>query len=254
MVQLPFVEFLFAVAIGILAGFGCGILGIGGGSIMVPLIFHSFGVPIKEAIGTSSFIIVFSSIVALAVHWREKRVHPGLAFSLAVPGVLGAQVGARLTSVLPELSVKVVFAAVISALGVRMMLSEEAQDRDTPLFCGRRLCAAALIGLTGGVVSGMCGVGGAVCMVPLLHILLRVPIHVCVATGLVPVLFNAASASSVYFAKGLVNLRLGLMVGIGSIAASPLGARVSGRTHRDRLRRLFAVVLILSGISVLFRK
>ncbi|MCM8760121.1 MAG: sulfite exporter TauE/SafE family protein [Candidatus Omnitrophica bacterium] len=236
---------------GLVAGFICGLFGMGGGSLMVPAIVYVFDLPMKEAAGTSLFVIIFSAISALINYTRHKKVYPELAFFVVPSGILGAQVGAFLTSRLSDVLVQYIFVLVISALGIRMLFQKE---NDIP-YEGNHFnrIVAILIGLLAGFVSGLCGVGGAVLLIPLLYIFLKVPIHTCIGTALIAILFNAVSGSTGYMVRNLVNFRIGLMLAMGSTLAAPVGARISIRIKREKLRKIFAIVLIISGLSILFK-
>ncbi|MCM8820794.1 MAG: sulfite exporter TauE/SafE family protein [Candidatus Omnitrophica bacterium] len=236
---------------GIVAGFICGLFGMGGGSLMVPAIIYVFDIPMKQAVGTSLFVIIFSAISALINYIRHNKVYPKLAYFIVPSGILGAQVGAFLTSRLSDVLVKYIFVVVISGLGIRMFFQKE----NDGVCEGNNFnkIIAIVIGLLAGFVSGLCGVGGAVLIIPLLYIFLKVPIHTCIGTAVIAILFNAISGAAGYIVRNLVNFRIGLMLSIGSTLAAPLGARISIRTKKEKLRKIFAIVLILSGLAVLFK-
>ena len=112
----------------------------------------------------------------------------------------------------------------------------------------------SLIGLSGGIVSGMCGVGGAILIVPLLHLFINVPINICIGTTLIPIFFNALSGSIGYLARDLVEFRVGFLMAVGAVIAAPFGAKLSMKTRQKKLRKIFAVVLILGGLSILLKR
>ena len=236
---------------GIVAGFICGMFGMGGGSLMVPAIIYVFDLPMKQAVGTSLFVIIFSAISALINYIRHSKVYPKLAFFIVPSGILGAQSGAFLASRLSDNVVKYIFVGIIAGLGIRMFFQKENNGQCEKQEFNKT--AAVIIGLLAGFVSGLCGVGGAVLVIPLLYIFLKVPMHTCIGTAVIAILFNAISGATGYIVRGLVDFHIGLMLAIGSVVAAPLGARISINTPREKLRKIFAVVLILSGLSVLFK-
>jgi len=136
-----------------------------------------------------------------------------------------------------------------------MWRGKKADDcvRDTPEYACS-MWAACLVGLVGGIVSGMGGVGGAMVIVPLLHLFVGVPLHICVGTALVAVFFNALSGSVGYLMRGMVDARTAFIVACAAVVFAPLGARASMRLDQGRLRRVFAVVLMLAGAAVFLRK
>jgi uncharacterized protein len=239
------------LATGVIAGFICGLFGMGGGSLIVPAIVHVFSMPMKQAIGTSLFVIVFSAISALINYMRSKQIKTKLALFIVPSGMVGAQAGALLTSRLPEAAVKYIFIILVTLLGTKMLLQPE--DKAACEKTDYNKVSAILIGLSAGFVSGLCGVGGAVMIVPLLYIFLKVPMHACIGTSLIAIFFNSLSGSTGYIIRGYVDFRIGTLLAVSSMIAAPLGAKLSINTPRERLRRMFAVILILSGLSILIR-
>ncbi|MCX8082776.1 MAG: sulfite exporter TauE/SafE family protein [bacterium] len=237
---------------GLLAGFICGLFGMGGGSLMVPAIVYIFDFPIKQAVGTSLFVIIFSAISALVNYIKHNKVNTKLVFFIVPAGIAGAQAGAFITSRLSDVLVKYIFVLVITGLGIRMFFQKENNDEICKEDAFNKI-KALIIGLLSGFVSGLCGVGGAVLLIPLLYIFLKVPIHTCIGTAVVAILFNAISGATGYMVRGLVDFRTGIMLAIGSTVAAPLGAKISIRTEKEKLRKIFAVVLMLSGIAVLLK-
>ncbi len=238
---------------GIVAGFVCGLFGMGGGSLLVPAIFHVFDLPMKEAIGTSLFVIIFSAVSALINYARHNQVKAKIAFYIVPCGILGAQAGALLTDRLPETAVKYLFVILVTVLGIKMLFHPENKTSCKEGEMEYSKVSAILIGLFAGLVSGLCGVGGAVLLIPLLYIFLKVPMHACIGTALIAILFNSVSGAAGYIVRGYVDFRLGILLAIGSMAAAPLGAKLSINTPREKLRRMFAVILIISGLSILIR-
>lgn len=238
--------------IGIAAGLICGLFGMGGGSILVPVIVHFFDLPIKTAIGTSLFVIFFSSVSALINYTKSNNVEKKLIFYIVPSGIAGAQLGALMTSVMSDNAVKYIFVVLVCSLGLKMLFHPEnkAEESNKKQYNFKK---AAIIGLAAGLVSGLCGVGGAVLIIPLLYIFLKIPIHACIGTALVAILFNSASASAGYLLRDLVDIRTGILLAFGSAIAAPLGAKISINIPREKLRRAFSVILILSSLSILIK-
>lgn len=236
------------------AGFFSGLLGIGSGSIIVPFLYFLFSVPIKIAIGTSLFIIFFSSMAGFLVHLKEKNFDLKLAILLIISGVIGAQTGAHLTKTLPDLLVKILFILVIVSLGFKLLFTNTEKKTDDKGIYKLSIWKTLLIGFLGGVVSGLCGVGGAIFLVPLTHLILKVPIKVCIGTGLLVIFFNALSGTISYAISGYINYKIGLLFVIGALIFAPIGAKISVKTPRGLLRKIFGLFLILTPLLLFFKK
>ena len=87
---------LLSTVFGLVAGFSSGLLGIGGGVVMVPILVTLGKMPMHKAVATSMFIMIFTSIAGAGVKLTNGQVHPDLAIFLIIGIIIGAQVGARL--------------------------------------------------------------------------------------------------------------------------------------------------------------
>jgi len=87
---------IYSTILGLVAGFSSGLLGIGGGVVMVPILVTVGKIPMHKAVATSMFIMIFTSIAGAGVKFTQGYAHPDLALFLIIGIILGAQVGARL--------------------------------------------------------------------------------------------------------------------------------------------------------------
>ena len=250
-------HYLWAPLAGIFVGIESGLLGMGGGSILVPVLLFVFRLPIKEAIGTSLCIIVLTAFSGIIVHWKEKQVHLKLAIVMALTGVIGAQLGSYLNKIIPDNIIKLIFTVVVIIFGFKMWIGttnggKETFAANTNIRFNRSL--TSILGLIAGTASGLLGIGGALIMLPVMHIFLHIPMNICVGTSLFIVFFNSLSGAFGYIARGDANLKLAILIAVGSVAAAPFGAKLSVKISREKLRKIFAVVLVLAGIAILFKK
>ncbi|MCM8809668.1 MAG: sulfite exporter TauE/SafE family protein [Candidatus Omnitrophica bacterium] len=251
---------LIGLITGFFAGFICGLFGMGGGSLMVPMIYHFFGYlfPVnsrmKISIGTSLFVIIFSSISAIITYFKNKKIKTNLIFFIVPSGIIGSQLGAFLTSKLDDESVKYIFIFLTTTLGIRMFFASENDKNENPESNSYNKLAGILIGFFSGFISSVCGVGGAVLIIPLLYIFLKIPIHYAIGTALIVILFNSISGSIAYIIRNLVNLKIGLLLSITSVIGAQIGAKIGIKTPKNKLRKSFSIILIISGFSVLFKR
>jgi len=108
---------LLSKAFGLIAGFSSGLLGIGGGVVMVPILITIGKMPMHKAVATSMFIMIFTSIAGAGVKLTNGQVHPDLAFFLVIGIIIGAQVGARVVKRVNTIALQRIFGiAMIVAL------------------------------------------------------------------------------------------------------------------------------------------
>ena len=100
---------LLSTAFGLIAGFSSGLLGIGGGVVMVPILVTVGKMPMHKAVATSMFIMIFTSIAGAGVKLTNGQVHPDLAIFLVIGIIIGAQVGARLVQRVNTIALQRIF-------------------------------------------------------------------------------------------------------------------------------------------------
>jgi hypothetical protein len=113
---------------------------------------------------------------------------------------------------------------------------------------------AGLIGLVGGVSSGLFGVGGGIVMVPAMMLLLAMPIHTAVGTSLAVIIPTAIMGSCSHARHGNVALPTALALMPTAILGGLLGAWLANQLSAGNLKRAFGGFLILVGIRLLFFK
>lgn len=112
-----------APGVGISAGAGVlsGMLGVGGGVVMVPVMNLLMGVPVKAAVGTSAFMVGITQVAPSFVYYANGKIDPRIVVPAVVGVFLGGQIGARLTRRLKAQRLAGVFAVVLGYLGISMV-------------------------------------------------------------------------------------------------------------------------------------
>lgn len=111
---------------------------------------------------------------------------------------------------------------------------------------------ALLIGLTAGVASGVAGIGGGVIMVPGLAFLLSMDQHIAQGTSLLAIIFTAMSGTRVNLSNSRVDLKSAAIIGAIGAVSSFLAARLANQLDGELLRRLFGILLLVSGTKMAF--
>jgi uncharacterized membrane protein YfcA len=246
---------------GAVAGTLAGLLGIGGGVIIVPivtLLFEGHGVPhgvaIKMALGTSLATIVVTAVSSIYTHHRKGAVDWGL-FRVMGPAVfVGSLLGAWLADVIPGDALYLAFIVFLFAVSLQMALGRVSAHRGLPGAAGLASASTAV-----GVVSALMGIGGGAMHVPFLSYC-GVPVKRAIATAAAVGLPLAVSATIGYIVGGLdeagippgsigyVNLPVFGGVVAASLVFAPLGATLAHKLPDLLLRRLFAALLfVLAG-------
>jgi uncharacterized membrane protein YfcA len=257
------------LAVGALAGFLAGLLGIGGGVILVPVFLWLFPLAnfstehyVHIAFATSLAIILPTSISSALSHRLRGNVAWNMVLFLVLGGVVGSFGGASLAAILQGDKLKFAFAILMIGISLKLLLHKEQVIYDTKKTDYNRW-SLILVGLVGGFASAFFGIGGGVVAVPLMLMLLQVPIHLAVgnSSALIVVSSFAAVCSYVYygwnqeqlppFSLGYVNLLVALIVAPASMLAARQGVKLASRISQAKLVKIFAVLLMLVGAKIL---
>jgi uncharacterized membrane protein YfcA len=255
-------EWLAYLGIGVLVGFAAGLLGIGGGAVMVPLlvfVFTAAGMAtdhvLHVALGTALAAMVFTSLSSMRAHHAHGAVDWKIARAIS-PGMLVGSFGAALAAgFIPTRSLAIGFTAMVFYAATQILLNlRPPGSRELPGTTGLFVAGAAI-----GAVSSLLAAGGAFLTIPFLtwcQVPLRRAIGTAAANGLpiaiagtVGYVINGLRAEGLpAMSVGYVYLPALAMVVTTSMLFAPLGARLAHRLPVKRLRQIFA--LMLYGIAI----
>jgi uncharacterized membrane protein YfcA len=253
------------LALGVIAGLIAGLLGVGGGLVIVPIVVFSLNNAGVEqevmhlALGTSFATIVFTSISSLLAHNRRGAVLWPVVRSFSPGIVLGVIIGALLVAQLRSVYLQVIFVCFLFYTANKMIRGKKAES-------GRALPGkAGLFGAGGviGFVSSLVGIGGGSLTVPFLT-WCNIQIHQAVGTSAAVGLPIAVTGAVMYIFTGWGNPQLPehslgyvylpalLGIAMASVCTAPLGTALSHRLPVGVLRKCFAVLLLLTGVRMLW--
>ena len=255
------------LALGAIAGFLAGLFGVGGGLVLVPVLFFLFDTqhfPAENtmhlALGTSMATILFTSLASMrkhhqhaAVNWRVVRnITPGILLGTALGTLVAASISPHDLGIFFALFVY--FAAAQILLDVRPHAT-----RQLPGFVGM-----TTVGTFTGWISSMVSIGGGTVVVPFL-LWCNVPLRNAIGTS-AAIGFPVAVGGTVGYITtgmnlhtlpapnlGFVYLPALLWVALASISTAPLGAIAAHRMKVGLLRKLFAVLLLVLATKLLLK-
>jgi uncharacterized membrane protein YfcA len=252
---------------GIVGGLVAGMLGVGGGIVVVPVLYHVLdlmgidpGVRMHIAVGTSLATIIPTSFSSVRSHNAKGAVDWDLLRRWAVPMVIGVLIGTAVAGYVRGQALALFFACV--ALPVAFHLAFVSENRRL----GDRLPGGAgdwaLAGGIGGV-STMMGIGGGTIGVPVMT-LFGVPIHRAVGTAAafgaiisIPgaigsVVTGWGAAGLPPWSLGYVNLLGFVLIAPASYVMAPFGAQIAHNMDRARLRKMFALFIAITAGRMLY--
>lgn len=253
---------------GIGAGLLAGLLGVGGGIVLVPVldfVFGRFGVPVDVrmhlAVGTSLASIIPTALSSARAHQRRGALDTPIARRWSPAIATGAILGAWLAAAVRGSVLSAVFGVVALAIAARMLLGREDPSRaeQVPTHPGWLVVPGGI-----GFVSAMMGIGGGSLTVPVLTAW-GVPVHRAVATSAWLGLWIALPAAAGFallghgsaglppWSLGYVNLLALATLLPTTVLTAPLGARMAHGLSRPALRLAFGAFLLLTGGRMVYR-
>lgn len=236
---------------GFVAGLLNGLLGIGGGIVIVPMMLLRARVSPSTAVGTSLAAVVALSTCAFALHVSFTGYRLSLAGSalLIVAGVAGAQLGSRVLRRLTTRWVLITFSVVVAGTAARLIwhgLGVESAAQPVPL--DPPLWAYPLLGLVSGVLSGLLGVGGGALVLLGLATLFHMPVQGALPIALAVNVTNALSGGATLALSGHVLWRpVGQLV-LGALVGVAGGVALAIHLPPDALRLVFGGFFLLMAM------
>lgn len=274
---------------GVIVGLLSGLLGIGGGTVMVPLFRLAFGMPAIQATATSLFAIIPTSLSGCAGHIRNRTCVIGVGLAAGLAGACTSPLGVNLASASPSWAIMLAAAAIIGYSAFTMLKKGlalpkgkgKAQPKASaaaaePATNGEpakaavpaarpprvratrhQMAVGAAAGAVAGLASGYVGVGGGFLMVPLFIQFGGISMKQASGTSLIAVTMLAIPGAITQIMLGNVHVVAGLVLALGSIPGALLGANLIKYVSERNLRLLFggflmvvAVILIANEIMV----
>jgi uncharacterized membrane protein YfcA len=282
------VNIVLILVYGALVGFLSGLVGVGGGFLITPLLIFT-GVPPIVAVSSGAAQMAGTASGATYLHWRHGNIDFKMGLVLLIGSWLGGAFGVYLAKVLlgaGQFGNVVVFLYVIllGFIGVSMLIESlraifragapaENDVRATaasqsllrtwverlpwqtafPVSGVRMSVVGPLVmGAAVGILTSLMGVGGGFIMVPVMIYVLKMPTKIVVGTSLVQLLFTTAAVSIMQAGVNhSVDPFLALVLILGSVLGTKLGARLGARLPAERLRLILALVVVAVAVRMI---
>lgn len=264
-INLFYIIILLITGIGI--GFASGLLGVGGGFIMVPILYWLMTlmgidptIAIRVSLGTSLAVILPTALSGAYGHYRKNAVLVKPTIYLAATGIIGGILGGIIATLLPGDILKSIFGFAVIIVALVMLLVKYPELHEKPLD---NIIYFLLGGLFVGLMSGLLGVGGGFIIVPFMVFLLRYDIHKAIGTSTAVIIFTSIGGIIAYtfsgmgviglpsYSIGYINLLQFALLAIVSIPMAQVGVRTAHRLSKQKLNYGFAIMLIFIGLRMI---
>ena len=279
------VNIFLILSFGLIVGLLSGLVGVGGGFLITPLLIFT-GVPPLVAVATGSAQIVGTSAAGSYAHWRLGNVDFKMAILLLLGSWTGGGLGVFLARALQKSGqfgniVTFLYVVLLGIIGVSMLIESinaiRARPAGTPGNPDKNKTATSwmhrlpmqmnfpvsglqlpvlipvTLGIGVGVLTSLMGVGGGFIMVPIMIYMLKMPTRVVVGTSLFQLLFTTAVVASMQAGiNHAVDPVLALTLILGSVLGTHWGAKVGVRLPAEQLRLVLALVVVGVAVKMLW--
>ncbi|MFV0591986.1 MAG: sulfite exporter TauE/SafE family protein [Draconibacterium sp.] len=250
---LPFIGFI----VGLLGT----MLGGGGGFIFLPLLTILIGVPMQTAVITSLVATLPIVVVGTVGHTRKSNIDFRTGLMFAIAGVIGAFVGAGITSLISPDELRVSFGIYLVLIAVHIAYgtirkNEETKSNDTSSsnYEIKKKVKGSFFGLFAGIITGTFGTSGTAPVIAGLFSM-EIPLKLVIGTSLLVVLANTVFAIGAHFLVGQIDLTLVLFLTGGSVIGSVLGPNLLSKMKTDKsenkARYIYAFVMVIIGVLMI---
>jgi uncharacterized membrane protein YfcA len=267
---LEFSALVYAVSA--LAGYLGALTGLGGGVVITPVLTVLLGVDLHYAIGASLVSVIATSSGAAAAYVREGFSNIRAAMFLEIATTVGGVAGAHLTTMIPGTTLAIIFGTVLlySAWDSFQVQKETRITTSDPLAARLRLASSypgpegeRPYGVThvkggfslmfvAGLLSGLLGIGSGAMKVVAMDSVMKIPFKVSTTTSNFMIGVTAAASAGLYLSRGYVDPGLSMPVMLGVLTGSLLGARRLIGSRTRPLRILFALVVGLLALEMIY--
>jgi uncharacterized membrane protein YfcA len=244
----------FLFLLGLVGGTLSGLLGIGGGLVIVPLLLYvpqwlGFSIDIRAATAVAVVQVTAATLSGTIAHRRRGAVYTRLAVTMSVATVSGALVGGIVSAYVPAALLLVTTAVLATVAALLMFLPARVEDLDLDDRPPFNVPVVCITGLAIGLVIGLNG-AGAFLMMPTLIYLVGLPTRVALGTVLAVGFPTSLAASIGKIATGQVPIQIAAIVVLGAIAGAQIGSWLSARTPPRVLRWLYGALVSVIAIGL----
>lgn len=262
--------------ISIFVGFLGSLTGLGGASILIPILVF-MGIPVKEAIASGMVAIIATSSGSASSYVKQRLANVKIAMYLEMFTIIGAIAGATITTIIHATYLYFFFAGFLLTSFLKLRNAKNGEfypsqhqdrvskwldlkgnyfDEHTKKVVEYRADNAILGGLgmlVAGLAAGMLGIGAGAFKVTVQENILKLPPKVSSTTSNFIIGMTALAGVSVYLFSGLLNLTLMAPMAIGTTIGAVIGGRVLNKISNRTLRILFFVIVTYLIVQMLYK-
>jgi uncharacterized membrane protein YfcA len=274
------VNYIYILLISASIGIVGGIIGIGGGFLMTPVLIF-LGIPPSYAIANGSNNILASSVSGTLNSWYKKELDLKMGYFILIGAFIGVTFGTLVFKILIRIGIideitAVLFFLLLTSFGGLMLtesIIEIYKRKEKKIILKKRnkhswihalpfkvrmptsrlytsVIPPIFFGFLAGIISALLGVGGAFLLIPAMIYIIRVPIKVVRGTSLLVVVFTMTFATFFHsIANRNIDLILIILLMTGSVIGVQIGVRISNKLRNEELKFLMSILIIMFGLK-----
>jgi len=238
------------VLLGSIVGLLSGFFGIGGGTILVPLLLL-LGYETKVAIGISVVQMVFSSVYGSYLNNKKGSLDISMVLIIGIGGFMGALLSGFIASVFQDSTLEIIFLGFASFALLRMFF--KTKEHKEQKYISKSILF--IIGVPLGAMSMTIGVGGSILLVPVLVGFLHIPLKKAISAGLFFVVFSSVAGLISHAIIGNIDYKSGIIIGFASLMGVYIGIHLKEKVDvvlQKRLLVSFYMLVVLYLIQRIF--
>jgi len=229
--------------IGLIGGTVSGLMGIGGGTVIIPLLLYLSGIDIKAATAMSMVHIVFASIAGTVFNYHQKTIIFKYSLYFGLSSMVFSFLGGYLTKYIPDSTIKIMYLGALTASFILLLLrSKITSHRVNPSRSD--IYKIIPIGAVAGFMAGILGIGGGFLFVPALLFFMGLPMSIATGTSLGAIIFTSIPGLAGKIMSVDFNILFGVIVGIGGIGGARLGTYLKRKINPAVVRIIFILFFV----------
>lgn len=253
-------QLILSIISGLAVGFTLGLIGGGGSILAIPLLLYVVGIDnVHYAIGTTALAVGVNAYINFLSHRKKSKVNLKAGVLFSAIGAIGVIVGSSVGLITNSGRLLLLFSFLMISIGIFMFISrqrarkEEMEGGSDTGRKGGNYPRVSLFSMLTGFASGFFGIGGGFLIVPALMYSAKLEITEAIGTSLLVVGTFGVLTAVRYGLSGSLLYSVSAFYIIGGVVGGIIGARISTGMEKNRLRKVFAVIVVIVGIYVLFK-
>lgn len=235
------------ILFGLTAGFVSGFFGLGGGTVLTPILFTA-GFAMKEAIAISIMQMVFSSIYGSFLNSKKAKHIFKDGITLGIGGSFGGLLNSFVHALVSDIFLQYVFIIIIIFSIVKIFVSPAEHDEEVK---HHSKIVLLIVGFIVGVIAMSIGVGGAIMLIPILVSFMKYPLKIATSLSLFFVIFSSVAGFISLSFSGQMPFYEGLIIGVASLIGVFFGIKTKNLTGVKNYKKSILIMnVVILGIMV----